>query len=482
MGGEVKMTEDKYNHIRQAVEFTNLVKCTLGPRGMNIMIVNDQGNKVMTNDGATIMKNVKGGHPMMDMFKDLAKSQEIAAGDGTTTAMILSGSLLNNALQLIEKGIHPTIIIKGYDLANNQAMKILNELKGKGERKDIIKTVLGSKVSIEIKNHLTNLIYKVKDFDNLKLIKLINENPLESELYEGTVFEGFTMNDRMPDECSGIVSVLDFETNLETENFNIDDPSKIVQLEEAKVSHRKKIIEKLKNLNVKCLFYTDTNPAFESLLTESKIMGIVLHGRDNLDDICNAVGGKSAGSLESIESSIGEGKVKYVKGRDERKGMIYVEGKRETLILKGPTTQTLDEIERSVHDVIGLMKNSLDIVVGAGCVEVEISKKILEYAKTVGGKEQLAIEKFADSIDSIPLVLAQNCGLDAIEVLTKLKSEHEKGYEFLGVDEEIGYSNAKSRGIIEPVYVKKHAINSAVNVCNLILKTDKLLLGDDKKE
>ncbi len=476
------MTEDKYNHIRQAVEFTNLVKCTLGPRGMNLMIVNEQGHKVMTNDGATIMKNVKSGHPMLDMFKDLAKSQEIAAGDGTTTAIIISGALLNNALQLIEKGIHPTIIIKGYDLANQEAIKILDGIKEKGEKDKIIKTALGSKVSPEIKGHIANLIFKVEDFDNLKLVKLVNENPLDSELYKGTVFEGFTLNDRMESECEGKVCVLDFETNLETEKFNIDDPSKIVQLENAKISHRKKIVEKLKKLDVKCLFYTDTNPAFESLLTENKIMGIVLHTRENLDDICNAVGGKSAGSLESIDSSIGEGKVKYVKGREERKGMIYVEGDRETLIIKGPTSQTLDEIERSVYDVIGLMKNSLEVVIGAGAIEIEISKRILEYAKTIGGKEQLAIEKFADAIDSIPLVLAQNCGLDAIEVLTKIKSEHEKGFTLIGVDEDVGYSDAKDRGLIEPVAVKKHAINSACNVCNLILKTDKLLIGEEKKE
>ncbi len=473
------MTEDKHNHIRQAVEFTNLVKCTLGPRGMNIMIVNDQGNKVMTNDGATIMKNLKGGHPMMDMFKDLAKSQEISAGDGTTTSMIISGSLLNNALQLIEKGIHPTIIIKGYDLANQKTIQILEALKEKGKKEDIIKTALGSKVSPEMKIHISSIINKIVNFQDLRLIKLVNENPLESELYKGTVFEGFTMNESMPKETNGIIAIIDFETNLATNDFNISDPSKIVELEEAKVAHRKKIVEKLKSLEVKCLFYTDTNPAFESLITEAGIMGIVVSRRDDLSDICLASKGKCAGSFESIDNSIGEGKVKYVKGRDERNGMVYVEGDTETLIIKGSTSQTLDEIERSIQDVIGLMKNDLDVVTGAGAIEIEISKKILEYAKTVGGKEQLAIEKFADAMDSIPLVLADNCGLDAIEVLTKIKSEHENGYDKIGVDENIGYSNAKGRGIIEPVAVKKHAINSAVNVCNLILKTDKLLIGEE---
>jgi len=474
------MMEDKYSHIRQAIEFTNLVKCTLGPRGMNIMIVNEQGKKVMTNDGATIMKNVKGGHPMMEMFKDLAKSQEIAAGDGTTTSIIISGNLLNNALQLIEKGIHPTIIIKGYDLANQKAIEILDELKEEGKKEEIIKTALGSKVSQEMKNHISDLIDKVKDFEKLKLVKLVNENPLESRLYKGTVFEGFILNDNMPKECDGNIGILDFETNLATNDFNIDDPSKILELENAKIEHRKRIVEKLKSLDVKCLFYTDTNPAFESLITEAGIMGIVVHRRDDLFDISLASGAKCAGSFESIDSSIGNAKVKYVKGRDERKGMVYVDGDSETLIINGSTIQTLEEIERSVQDVIGLMKNSLQVVIGAGAIEIEISKKILEYAKTIGGKEQLAIEKFADAIDSIPLVLAQNCGLDAIEVLTKIKSEHENGYDKIGVDEDIGFSNAKTRGIIEPVAVKKHAINSAVNVCNLILKTDKLLIGEEE--
>ena len=474
------MVEDKYNHITQAIEFTNIVKCTLGPRGMNIMLV-DGGKKVMTNDGATIMKTLKGGHPIMDLFKDLAKSQEVAVGDGTTSSMIISGALLSNALQLIEKGIHPTIIIKGYDMARSKAIEIIENSKVEGTKQEIISTAFGSKITPNIKKHLVDLIVEVKDFENLKLIKLVNEDPLESKLYNGLIFEGFTLNDRMPNEISGKIAVLDFQTNLSTDNFKITNAAEMLNVEKARKDYIKSIADKLKELDVKCVLYTDTNPDFENYLTEYGIMGIVDHQRCNIDNVCKATNANAAPSLDFVEKSVGNGKVKYVKGKTDRKGMIYFDGEFETLVLKGSTEQTLDETERSVYDVIGLMRNSLDVVIGAGAIEVEISKNILEYAKTVGGKEQIAIEQFADAIESIPLVIAQNCGLDAIEVLTKIKSQHEEGYEKIGVDEEVGLSNAKTRGILEPVAVKKYAINSAVNVCTLILKTDKLLLGEETK-
>lgn len=475
------MTEDKYNHIKQGIEFTDIVKCTLGPRGMNIMLV-DGDKKVMTNDGATIMKTLKGGHPILDLFKDLAKSQEIAVGDGTTSSMIISGALLTNALQLIDKGIHPTIIIKGFEMARSKAIDIIKSSTVEGTKKEIISTAFGSKLTEELKQHLVKIILEVADFENLKTVKIVNEDPLRSELYKGLVYEGFTLNDRMPTEIDGKIAVLDFKTNLSTDNFNVTNADQMVQIEEARKNYVKKIADELKRLEVKCVIYTDTNPDLENYFTEYGIMGIVDQQRCNIDNTCNVVGAHAAPSLDFVEKSLGTGKVKYVKGKADRKGMIYVDGKFETLMLKGPTSQTLDEIERSVEDVIGLMKNSLDVVIGAGAIELEISKEILQYAKTVGGKEQLAIEEFADAMESIPLVLAQNCGLDAIEVLTKMKSQHEDKFEKIGVDDsnEKGYSNAKTRGILEPVAVKKHEINSAVSVCNLILKTDKMLLGEEK--
>ena len=475
------MVEDKYTHIRQAIEFTNIVKCTLGPRGMNIMLV-DNGKKIITNDGATIMKTLKGGHPILDLFKDLAKSQEVAVGDGTTSAMIISGALLANALQLIEKGIHPTIIIKGYDMARAKADEIIDISQVEGSKREIINTAFGSKITAGIKKHLVDIVLEVKDFENLKLIKLVNEDPLASELYKGLIFEGFTLNDRMPKSAKGKIPVLDFKTNMSTDKFQVNKASEMLLVEAERKNYIKKIAKTLKDLDVKCVFYTDTNPDLENYFTDYGIMGIVDNARGNIDNICNAIGASAAPSLEFIEKCLGSGKVEYKKGKTDRKGMIFTEGNFETLVLKGPTSQTLDEIERSVHDVIGLMKNSLDVVIGAGAIEVEISKEILKYAKTVGGKEQLAIEKFADAMESIPLILAQNCGLDAIEILTKIKSEHENKYEKIGVDEDRGYSNAMIRGVVEPIAVKKHAINSAVNVCNLIIKTDKLLLADGEKK
>jgi len=461
------MEETKFNHIQLAVNFSDLIRSTLGPRGMNKAVVRE-GSAIFTNDGATIIEAIPS-DPIIDLFKGLAKSQEMAIGDGTTTATILVGQFLSNALSLINKGIHPTTIINGYSLAKIHCMQRLNELKEKGDNDMIINTAFGSKVSKDIIDHLKSLILEVKDYENLQFHKLENSDPLDSRLFDGYIFNGFTISDQTPSSFEGNIAFLDYRTSPQAADLKVSEVSQLKQINEYDREYKKDIVDRLVEAKVGLIFFTDTNPEFESALTEKGITGIVV-SRPDQDSILRTLNLKATSDIKNIFQV--SGKVKYTKPNK-----IYVNGDTETLVLNGSTPQVLDEIERAVHDVVSLFRHETDTVVGAGAIEIELAKSVRSLAKQVGGKEQLAIEKYAESLESIPLILAENCGLDSIQVLTLLKTLHEKDAN-QGVDPIIGVSDARARGIMDPALVKIHAINSATNVSNLILKTDKMLLGE----
>lgn len=474
--------ENKYSHIQLAIDFSDLIRTTLGPRGMNKMVVDDSNQHViLTNDGASIVNSMKGGNPIIDLFKKLARSQELAVGDGTTTAVILAGQLLNNALGLLNKGVHATIIMGGYELARQESIKFLNSVSEEGDKMNIIRTSFGTKLPNELINHLSNLMMEIKNPEELKLYTLENYDAFESQIFKGYVFGGFTINDRMKKEVTGKIAVLDFAVNWKMDNYAVTSADEMEKVQKADSDFKKKIVDKLKELNVAWCFYTDTTPEFESYLTEADISGVVCHRREDLDGICKSVKAIACASIEQIkESHIGEGHIKYEKQLIGNSGHIFVDGDTETLILKAPTSQVLDEMVRAADDVIKLLRHDLKQVTGAGAIEIELSNHLREFSKKVGGKTQIAIERFADSIEAIPTILAENCGLDAIEVLATLKALHSTGQKDLGIDLFEGISDAKKRGVVEPVLIKTFAINSASSVTHQILKVDNVIAGSLK--
>jgi len=477
------MEEKNKNYIQVGINFANLVKSTLGPKGMNKMVVSDKDSKhlvVLTNDGATILKNVKTDNPITELFKNLAVGQEEASGDGTTTASILAGQLLENALTLLEKGVHQTTIINGYNIAMIEAINYLNQVKEKAPTEKIIKTSFGSKIPKELSEKLTNLLKDLskEELNLLRIFKRPNSNPLNTKIIDGFAFEGYTINDRMKSEADGKIAVLDFRANMDNTKIQVDKAEEWEKANKVDREYRRKIVNKLKELNVKCVFISDTNPEFEAYLTEGGITGIVVYKRETLDNICYSTGAIAISSPDDLKDEhIGKGKVKYIKPKQ-----IYIEGKGKTLVLCGSTLQTLDESERALDDVINLLlKNDEYCVLGAGSIEVELSLHLTEFAKKVGGKEQIAIEKFAEALEIIPLAIAENAGLDAVEILTALKTLHSKGQR-MGVDIVKKISSPRERGIFEPVIMKINAVSSATNVANLILKLDEVLIGDDKRD
>jgi chaperonin GroEL (HSP60 family) len=286
---------------------------------------------------------------------------------------------------------------------------------------------------------------------------------------KGYAFEGFTQNDRMPNYINGNICVLDTRNNIEFTKFQITNSDELKKITELEKEHKKSIINKLMESNIKCVFYSDTNPEFESMLTEKGIMGIVVYKREILDNICKSLNIQS--SVEDLH--IGTGIVEY---KDYIK--IFSENSQiDTLLLHGSTRQVLEETSRAIDDVIRLLKVDNKSVTGAGAIEIELSLHLEKLSKEIGGKEQLAILKFAEALESIPMIIAENCGLDSIEIVTLLKTLHSNGKKDFGIDLINGVSDAKERNIIEPIELKMHAISSSTDVANLIIKLDDVYKG-----
>ena len=470
--------EPKFNYIKLGIDISNLVRSTLGPRGMNKMLVNGD-EVILTNDGATIMKNTKIENPIGGLFKKLAEGQEKAIGDGTTTALILTGQLLEKAMELLNKNVHQTTIIKGYNLARDKCIEHLIKSQYAGEKEDLILTTFGSKINKKLAIHLASLL-KEADRKKLKIFKKKNSDPLSSQIIRGYAFEGYTINERMPIEAEGNVAVLELRSNLEFSKIQASNASDLEDIENKQKEFMRNIADKLEKENVKICFYSDTNPLFENYLTKKGIMSVVAYARDHIDNICLVTGATAIQDpAEEFKESVGLGRCFY----DKECATIILKNKGskiQTLLLGGQTDNTLDETARAVDDVMGILRHDTMVVTGAGSIETELSLMLEEFAKRVGGKEQIAIRKFAEAMESIPLILAENCGLDAIETLTLLKTEHNNGKKTMGVDEQLIISSAEERGIIEPSILKINAINSANDVACIILKLDQILQGGEK--
>ncbi len=467
--------KNKYQYIQVGIDISNTVRSTLGPKGMNKMVIKE-GGPILTNDGATIINSIKFENPIGEIFKKLATNQEQYIGDGTTTAVILGGQLLEKALELLNKKVHPTTIINGYDIARHETLKYLQKMKLEVSLEPIIKTCFGSKISNSMSDRLTEILSKV-DIKTFRMTKVENSDPLLTNIIDGVQIEGYTINDRMPKHEVGKIAVLDLMTHQDSAKVALSSTDELNKYNENSREQKRQIVKKLKELDVKCVFITDTNPMIEAFLSEENIMSIVAYKKTVLDNICKACNAMVIGDQTTdYEKYLGFGSVEYNQDR-QTITVLSEKSQIKTLILHGSTKQTLDETERAVDDVIRLLRLDKHVVVGAGATEIELSLHLKEYSKKIGGKEQIAIEKYAEALETIPLIIAENCGHDSMEVLTVLKNQHSSGNKVLGVDPIRVISDANERKVYEPVSLKAHAINSATEVANLILKLDDIYQG-----
>ncbi len=499
-----KDKEAQFNNIGAAKAVSDAVRSTLGPKGMDKMLVNSIGDVVITNDGVTILKEIDVQHPAAKMVVEVAKTQDVECGDGTTTSVILAGELLKQSEELIDANVHPTIITSGFKMAADKAVEILNEIAVDANKdeilKEVAKTALTGKSVGEEEEFLADLIVQAcraieedgkVDTTNIRIEKKVGGVIGETYMVQGVVIDKERLHSRMPKVINGAKIAL-FSCPLEVKKtevnaeISITDPTTMASFLAEEENSMKEMVEQIKASGANMVFsQKGIDELVQHYLSKAGILAARRLKQSDVEAIAKATGGTVVGNISEITAAdLGTAELAEEKliGED---GMIFITGcvnpKAITLFVRGGTEHVLEEVERSLHDAIRVVGVAIDdgkVVAGAGAPEIELELRLSEYASSVGGREQLAIEKFAKAMDIIPWTLAENAGIDSIDSIIKLKNAHEneKDGAYFGLDLETGEAvNMLAKNVVEPLRVKVQAINSANEVANMILRIDDVI-------
>ncbi len=484
------------------------VRTTLGPKGMDKMLVDSLGDVVITNDGVTILKEMDIEHPAAKMIVEIAKTQDDEVGDGTTTAVVLAGELLKRSENLLDQDVHPTVIAAGYRAAATKAREILESLaypvtlKDEDLLKKFAITAMTGKGAEAVGDKLADLVVKsVKavvdengkvDVDDIKVEKKVGGTIGDSELIQGLVIDKERIHPNMPKVVKNAKIAL-LDTPLEIEKTEIDakieitSPDQLQSFLDQEEKMLKNMVDKIKATGANVVFcQKGVDDLVQHYLAKSGILAARRVKESDLKKLAKATGARVSTSIDELtKEDLGvAGIVEERKIGDEN--MIFVEKckdpKAVSLILRGGTEHVVDELDRAVHDalrVVGVVVEDKKYVAGGGSTEVELALRLKEFASTVGGREQLAIEAFADSMEIIPRTLAENAGLDPIDSLVDLRSKHEgksKDGKNFGINVFTGESvDMKKLGVIEPLRVKTQAISGASEAAVMILRIDDVI-------
>ncbi len=493
------------NNILAAKIVAETVKTTLGPKGMDKMLVDRAGNIVVTNDGATILTEMDIKHPVARMLVDVAKTQDSEVGDGTTTVVMLAGKLLENAEKLLDQKIHPTVISRGYKIAAEKALEFLKELSSEVSSEEellkIAQTAMTGKGAEFVKEKLDGLVVNaIKsvlnegkiDLEDIKIEKQKGGSIKESELIKGIVLDKERTSIEMPEritnakiallDCALEIKNLDRETKI-----SISSPEQLQSFMAQEEDFILQMVNKIKESEANVVIcQKGIDDIAQFYLAKKGIYAIRRVAKTDMQKLARATGGKIVSSLKDLSAS----ELGFAESVEEKKrgdeGFTYITGcknpKSVTILVKGGTEHVIDEIERAIRDALGdvsAVVSDQRIVAGGGAIEIEISKKLRVFAKTLKGREQIAVEEFASALEFIPTTLAENAGLDPLDVLTELRVNHESGNKNYGLNLFSGkIEDTMSRGIIEPSKVKKQAISSASEVAVMILRIDDVIASN----
>lgn len=512
-----KGREAQYNNIRAAIAIADAVRSTLGPKGMDKMLVDSMGDVVITNDGVTILKEIDVEHPAAKMIVEIAKAQDEECGDGTTTAVVLAGELLKYAQDLIEQNIHPTVIAEGYRLASKKASEILESISidVKPEDEDLLKriaeTSMTGKVAGANKEILGEIAYKaVKaiveekdgritvDLDNIKVEKKQGGSVEDTELIDGIILDKERVHPDMPSVVNN-AKILLLNTALEVKKTEVDaqiritDPEQLQKFLDQEEQMIKDMVDKIKNSGANVVIcQKGIDDLAQHYLAKAGIFAVRRVKKSDMEKLSKATGASILTDLDEIKpTDIGEaGKVEERRIGEDK--MVFIteckEAKAVSILVRGGTEHVVDETERGLHDALSVIAVTIEdgkIITGGGSAAIEISMGLREYAATVGGREQLAIEKFADAIEVVPRALATNAGIDPIDILIKLRKEHSEGNKHIGVNVYNGNTaDMMEMNVLEPLRVGKQAIKSATEVAIMILRIDDVIAarGTTEKE
>lgn len=496
------------NNIMAAKQVAETVRTTLGPRGMDKMLVDDLGDITITNDGATIVDELNVEHPAAKMLVEVAKTQDEEVGDGTTTAVVLAGELLANAEKLLDQDIHPTVIAKGYRMAEEKANEVLQNIAKNVTANDyeilkkIAMTAMTGKSAEYARETLADLAVKaVKqvldngkvDLDDIKIEKKQGKSISDSELIQGVIIDKERVHSGMPkkveDAKIALVDVAIEVKKTETDaKINITSPDQLEAFLKQEEQMLKQMVEKIAKSGANVLFcQKGIDDLAQHYLAQKGIYAVRRVKESDMKKLEKATGARNVTNLDDLSpKDLGYAKlVEEVKiGGDE---MTFVRDcknpKSVSILVRGGTEHVVDEVERSVKDAIGAVASAIEegkVVAGGGAPEIAVARELREYAKKVGGREQLAIDAFADTLEVIPRTLAESAGLDAIDTIVDLRAKHVNSSTY-GVD----VFNRKTAdmwkiGVVEPLKIKTQALKSATEAAMMILRIDDVIAASKK--
>ena len=477
------------------------VRTTLGPKGMDKMLVDSLGDIVVTNDGVTILKEMDIEHPAAKMLVEVAKTQEDEVGDGTTTAVIIAGELLKKAENLLDQDIHPTIVAMGYRQAAEKAQEILNVIAIEADdRESLLKvamTAMTGKGTEKAREPLAELVVAaVKqveengdiDKEHIKIEKKDGATIDDSVLVNGVIIDKEPVHPGMPKKVEDAkIALLNSaievkETEVDAE-IRITDPAQMQAFIEQEEQMIKDMVDKIANAGAKVLFcQKGIDDLAQHYLAKEGIMAVRRVKKSDMEKLARATGATVVTNIEDLSTDdlglAGSVAEKRISGEE----MIFVEEckdpKSVTLLVRGSTEHVVDEIERAVEDAIGVVSATIEdgkVVAGGGAAEIAIARGLKDYADSISGREQLAVSAFAEALEVVPKTLAENAGMDSIDALVDLRAAHEKSL-YMGLDVFKGEVTDMYRaGVIEPHRVKKQAIQSAAEAAEMILRIDDVI-------
>jgi len=498
------------NNIAAAKAVAQTVRTTLGPKGMDKMLVDAIGEVIVTNDGVTILKEMQIDHPAAKMVVEVAQTMEDAVGDGTTTAVVIAGELLKKAEDLLDQEIHPTVLAKGYRLAEAEAQKILQNLArnitvdSELLLKNIAITAMTGKGAEARREKLAELIVKAVrniavgnsvNLSNIKVERVVGESAEKSELIEGIVIDKERVHPSMPVKVEQAKIIL-LDCPLEIKNTEIDakiqitDPSQLTAFLDQEEKILREMVNKIKSVGATVVFcQRGIDDIAQHFLSKAGILAARRVKKSDLEKLSYATSATIVANWKELtENDLGfAGLVREATIADEQ--MIFIEKcknpKAVTLLVRGATEHVAEEIKRAVTDALGDLAAAIKdgkVVAGAGSIEMELARGIRIYAATLKGREQLAVQAFADAMEVIPRTLAENAGLDPIDILTQLRSAHDQQRTWAGVNVFTGgVMDAWEEGVIEPLKIKTQALSSAAEVAEMILRIDDVILSGQQQ-
>ena len=494
----------QHNNIAAAKAVADAVRTTLGPKGMDKMLVDNLGDIVITNDGVTILEEMQIEHPAAKMLVEVAKTQNEEVGDGTTTAAVLAGELLKKAEDLLDQNIHSTVITKGYKYAREKALEVLDKISEKIEiedTEDLVKiaiTAMTGKSAERASEHLAKIVVDAvrtvmdnKDIDkeNIKLEKKHGGSSEDTELIKGVIIDKEVVHPAMPKKVKyAKIALLDSSLEIEkTETeaqIQITSPEQLQTFLDQEEKILKGMADKVALSGCNVLFcQKGIDDVAQHFLAKKGILTARRVKKSDMEKLARATGGKIVSNISDLdEEDLGFANIveeKKISGEE----MIFVREcknpKAVSILIRGGTEHVVDEVERAIEDAIGAVSSALEvgkIVAGGGAPEEAVAKELREFAQSYSGREQLAILAFADAIEIIPRTLAENAGIDPIDILVELRSAHEDGKETHGINVYTGkIVDMKAEGVIEPLKIKTQAIKSAAEAAEMILRIDDII-------